>query len=148
MLVATIPMLVVMAVAVFGFGVDPDTAWLLVAVSGAWTVGLASRHEHVAVPTAFLAVGAVGLVAIASYSAHAYARELQSDARAGREPRLPPLPMRPVLQPEVGVATQGSATTCAIRISPDVLLGRRGVTVATTDRFAVRGCDVADVPFG
>lgn len=85
---------------------------------------------------------------LAGYAADVYASHLRRDARAGHDIGLPPLPLRSVLQPEVGIATHGWQTTCAIRVSPHVLLGRRATTVVEVERFTVGRCDLADVPFG
>lgn len=135
---------------VLGLGGLGTLAMVAVAILSLVGVQMLRHHrEWAGVAGALVALALVGLVAISCHTADAYARQLRDDARAGRrDVRLPPLPLRAILQPEVGVAMQGTATTCAIRVSPDVLLGRRAVAVATVDRFTVRRCDVADVPFG
>lgn len=136
-------------VGALGFRLEPGqgVATLPVTAAACFGVLLARQGRMVAAGIA-AAFAAVGLLAVACFSADAYAGRLLDATRDARTAPMPPLALRSILQPEVGVATHGTATTCAVRVSPHVLLGRTATTVVTPDRFTVRPCDLADVPFG
>lgn len=101
------------------------------------------------VATACVVVGFIGLTCL---SAHLYAERLQDAAAStsGDVTPLPPVTLRTVLQPEVGLASSAGTTnsaTCAIRVSSHVLLGRDAVVIGPVDRFTRRSCSVVAVPF-
>jgi len=132
-----------------GFGLDGHSVevFLPVGVTASFAV-LAARERRINLAGLLAVLAVAGLVFLACYSADSYAGRLRDDARHGPSPALPPLALRSILQPEAGIATQGTATTCAIRVSPHVLLGRAATTVVTPDRFTVTPCVLAATPFG
>jgi hypothetical protein len=120
---------------------------LPLAAVGAFGVAILRSRRPLGIALIALVV-VIGL-AVSCNSADRYARKLRREVRrsASPSPALPPLPLRAVLQPAVGVAARGSERACVVRVSKDVIMGRGAVVVISPDRFAVRDCSVAETPF-
>ena len=148
--VNTLPVGVAMATGTVGFGLGRAAypAMISVGLAGALALTLFREPQRRNLAYSFAAVTLVAVAAMPCWVAHRYAHQLRADVSAGRAVPLPPIALRAVLQPDVGLVTRGNLpATCVVRISPTAVLGLDAATTASFDSFTNIDCDVVRVPF-
>lgn len=133
-----------------GYLIGVGVSFLAVLVAGIPLIALelmVNRERDARLAVGAVVVAFVAFIAVTCVGADRYARQLKSHASEG-DAVLPPVPLRAVVQPEVGVARNGDGeVACVIRISPGVVMGRRAVVVTRLTAFTIRRCPVLDIPF-